>query len=265
MDITNGIKVNFIDDDTIIEKNLILQPNVSAEDLQTIEDYVYNEAIKDGAQDLKDYYDPLFEAKSEELDTAISNESTRAQTAEQANATAISNEITRAQTAEQANATAISNEITRAQTAEQANATAISNEITRAQTAEQTIDAKIKKLYRHVIFFSVNSDNLPYYVYSSITAVFYSHKSTQLTVDDIAELLSSNGAQTYCSNTYPASGDIMFNNKYYAVTKIVGHSNPNSLSANYINDNGWLESLPIYILSNSSGNADAITEVSTPL
>ena len=229
MDITNGIKVNFIDDDTIIEKNLILQPNVSAEDLQTIEDYVYNEAIKDGAQDLKDYYDPLFEAKSEELDTAISNESTRAQTAEQANATAISNEITR------------------------------------AQTAEQTIDAKIKKLYRHVIFFSVNSDNLPYYVYSSITAVFYSHKSTQLTVDDIAELLSSNGAQTYCSNTYPASGDIMFNNKYYAVTKIVGHSNPNSLSANYINDNGWLESLPIYILSNSSGNADAITEVSTPL
>ena len=247
MDITNGIKVNFIDDDTIIEKNLILQPNVSAEDLQTIEDYVYNEAIKDGAQDLKDYYDPLFEAKSEELDTAISNESTRAQTAEQANATAISNEITRAQTAEQANATAIS------------------NEITRAQTAEQTIDAKIKKLYRHVIFFSVNSDNLPYYVYSSITAVFYSHKSTQLTVDDIAELLSSNGAQTYCSNTYPASGDIMFNNKYYAVTKIVGHSNPNSLSANYINDNGWLESLPIYILSNSSGNADAITEVSTPL
>lgn len=36
MNITNGIKVNFIDDDTIIEKNLILQPSLTAEQLESL-------------------------------------------------------------------------------------------------------------------------------------------------------------------------------------------------------------------------------------
>ena len=268
MDITNGIKVNFIDEDTIIEKNLILQPNVSAEDLQAIEDYVYNEAIRDGAQDLKDYYDPLFEAKSEELDTAISNEVTRAQTAEQANATAISNEITRAQTAEQANATAIANEITRAQTAEQANATAIANEITRAQTAEQTIDNKIKKLYRHVVeFYITNPSSYDPYPYCHIIAVFYSHKSTPLTDREIGKLLADNGSQPYGTIYYPASGWIRLGNKYYPVVFMYGYDRDNNpLQINYINTTtNNLESYPIHILVSGDNTSDFISEVSTPL
>ena len=250
MDITNGIKVNFIDEDTIIEKNLILQPNVSAEDLQAIEDYVYNEAIRDGAQDLKDYYDPLFEAKSEELDTAISNE------------------VTRAQTAEQANATAISNEITRAQTAEQANATAIANEITRAQTAEQTIDNKIKKLYRHVVeFYITNPSSYDPYPYCHIIAVFYSHKSTPLTDREIGKLLADNGSQPYGTIYYPASGWIRLGNKYYPVVFMYGYDRDNNpLQINYINTTtNNLESYPIHILVSGDNTSDFISEVSTPL
>ncbi|AIY13294.1 hypothetical protein M667_08755 [Cellulophaga baltica NN016038] len=53
-----------------------------------------------------------------------------------ANTTAISNEVTRATTAETANTTAISNEVTRATNAETANTTAIANEVTRATDAE---------------------------------------------------------------------------------------------------------------------------------
>ena len=232
MDITNGIKVNFIDEDTIIEKNLILQPNVSAEDLQAIEDYVYNEAIRDGAQDLKDYYDPLFEAKSEELDTAISNE------------------------------------VTRAQTAEQANATAIANEITRAQTAEQTIDNKIKKLYRHVVeFYITNPSSYDPYPYCHIIAVFYSHKSTPLTDREIGKLLADNGSQPYGTIYYPASGWIRLGNKYYPVVFMYGYDRDNNpLQINYINTTtNNLESYPIHILVSGDNTSDFISEVSTPL
>lgn len=71
------------------------------------------------------------------LTNAITNETTRAISAEEALSQAITTETTRAQQAEQENASAISAETTRAQQAEQANASAISAEVQRAQQAEQ--------------------------------------------------------------------------------------------------------------------------------
>lgn len=71
------------------------------------------------------------------LTTAVTNETTRATSAEEALSQAITTETTRAQQAEQENASAISAETTRAQLAEQANASAISAETQRAQQAEQ--------------------------------------------------------------------------------------------------------------------------------
>lgn len=62
------------------------------------------------------------------LKTLITDETTRATKAEQANATAITDETTRATQAEQANATAISAETTRAKAAEEGNASAITAE-----------------------------------------------------------------------------------------------------------------------------------------
>lgn len=71
------------------------------------------------------------------LTTAVTNETTRATSAEEALSQAITTETTRAQQAEQENASAISAETTRAQLAEQTNASAISAETQRAQQAEQ--------------------------------------------------------------------------------------------------------------------------------
>ena len=76
---------------------------------------------------------------------AITNETTRAQQAEQANSTAIATEKTRAEGVEANLNTAINNEISRAQQAEQANASAISAETTRAQQAEQANATEIAK------------------------------------------------------------------------------------------------------------------------
>lgn len=83
------------------------------------------------------------------LTTAITNEATRAENAEEALSQAITTETTRAQQAEQQNSTAISTEAARAQQAEQANASAISAETQRAQQAEQenasAIETKVDK------------------------------------------------------------------------------------------------------------------------
>lgn len=83
------------------------------------------------------------------LTTAITNETTRAENAEEALSQAITTETTRAQQAEQQNASAITAESTRAQQAEQTNASAISAEAQRAQQAEQqnasAIETKVDK------------------------------------------------------------------------------------------------------------------------
>jgi hypothetical protein len=60
-----------------------------------------------------------------------------------ANSTLITNETARAQTAEQANATAISTEATRAQGAEATNASDISTEAATARAAENALDARV--------------------------------------------------------------------------------------------------------------------------
>lgn len=68
------------------------------------------------------------------LTTAISNETSRAESVEQSLSQAITTETQRAQQAEQANANAISSEIQRAQQAEQANANAIENKVDKTTT-----------------------------------------------------------------------------------------------------------------------------------
>lgn len=87
---------------------------------------------------------------SNTLSAAITEETTRAKAAEQANAKAISDEVTRAKAAEEANAkkigenaTAISNEVARAKEAEQKNASAISTEEARAKKAESDISSAL--------------------------------------------------------------------------------------------------------------------------
>ena len=93
-------------------------------------------------------YDNIISSISN-LTTAISNETSRAESVEQSLSQAITTETQRAQQAEQNNSDAISAETTRAQQAEQANASAISAEIQRAQQAEQenatAIDSKVDK------------------------------------------------------------------------------------------------------------------------
>jgi len=72
----------------------------------------------------------------------VDNETTRAETAEGANATAIASEVTRAEAAEAANATAIAAEVTRAEGAETTNATAITtanSALTAAKAAANAI------------------------------------------------------------------------------------------------------------------------------
>lgn len=73
----------------------------------------------------------------------LAAETTRADTAEKANAAAISAEATRAKAAEQVNADAIATETTRAEKAEQTNAAAITAEASRAKAAEQTNAAAV--------------------------------------------------------------------------------------------------------------------------
>ena len=95
--------------------------------------YIYVENT--GAMKLVGYDNILSSINN--LTTAITNETTRAESAEQSLSQAITTETIRAQQAEQTNSSAISGETTRAQQAEQANASAISAETQRAQQAEQ--------------------------------------------------------------------------------------------------------------------------------
>lgn len=107
--------------------------------------------IEDGIVDLESNSSTAFAGKADKTEVqanakSISDETTRAQTAESALSTKITEETERAKAAEQANADGIAAEASRAKGEEQRLDTAITAEKTRAEQAEQALDTRTAAL-----------------------------------------------------------------------------------------------------------------------
>lgn len=107
--------------------------------------------IEDGIVDLESNSSTAFAGKADKTEVqanakSISDETTRAQTAESALSTKITEETERAKAAEQANADGIAAEASRAKGEEQRLDTAITAETTRAEQAEQALDTRTAAL-----------------------------------------------------------------------------------------------------------------------
>lgn len=107
--------------------------------------------IEDGIVDLESNSSTAFAGKADKTEVqanakSISDETTRAQTAESALSTKITEETERAKAAEQANADGIAAEASRAKGEEQRLDTAITAETARAQKAETDISGKVTAL-----------------------------------------------------------------------------------------------------------------------
>lgn len=107
--------------------------------------------IEDGIVDLESNSSTAFAGKADKTEVqanakSISDETTRAQTAESALSTKITEETERAKAAEQANADGIAAEASRAKGEEQRLDTAITAEATRAEQAEQALDTRTAAL-----------------------------------------------------------------------------------------------------------------------
>lgn len=103
--------------------------------------------IEDGIVDLESNSSTAFAGKADKTEVqanakSISDETTRAQTAESALSSKITDETERAKAAEQANADGIAAEASRAKGEEQRLDTAITAETTRAEQAEQALDTR---------------------------------------------------------------------------------------------------------------------------
>lgn len=104
--------------------------------------------IEDGIVDLEGNSSTALAGKADKTEVqaiakSVSDETTRAQAAEKANADNIAAEVDRAQAAESALSTKITEETERAKAAEQANADGIAAEASRAKGEEQRLDAAI--------------------------------------------------------------------------------------------------------------------------
>nr|DAG06118.1 MAG TPA: hypothetical protein [Siphoviridae sp. ctNxi14] len=107
--------------------------------------------IEDGIVDLESNSSTAFAGKADKTEVqanakSISDETTRAQTAESALSSKITEETERAKAAEQANADGIAAEASRAKGEEQRLDTAITAETTRAEQAEQALDTRTAAL-----------------------------------------------------------------------------------------------------------------------
>lgn len=107
--------------------------------------------IEDGIVDLEGNSSTALAGKADKSEVqanakSISDETTRAQTAESALSAKITEETTRAKAAEQSNADGISAEASRAKGEEQRLDTAITAETTRAEQAEQALDTRTTAL-----------------------------------------------------------------------------------------------------------------------
>ena len=107
--------------------------------------------IEDGIVDLESNSSTAFAGKADKTEVqanakSISDETTRAQTAESALSSKITDETERAKAAEQANADGIAAEASRAKGEEQRLDTAITAETTRAEQAEQALDTRTAAL-----------------------------------------------------------------------------------------------------------------------
>lgn len=107
--------------------------------------------IEDGIVDLESSSSTAFAGKADKTEVqanakSISDETTRAQTAESALSSKITDETERAKAAEQANADGIAAEASRAKGEEQRLDTAITAETTRAEQAEQALDTRTAAL-----------------------------------------------------------------------------------------------------------------------
>lgn len=107
--------------------------------------------IEDGIVDLESNSSTAFAGKADKTEVqanakSISDETTRAQTAESALSSKITDETERAKAAEQANADGIAAEASRAKGEEQRLDTAITAETTRAEQAEQALDTRTASL-----------------------------------------------------------------------------------------------------------------------
>ena len=107
--------------------------------------------IEDGIVDLESNSNTTLAGKADKTEVqanakSISDETTRAQTAESALSSKITNETERAKAAEQANADGIAAEASRAKGEEQRLDTAITAETTRAEQAEQALDTRTAAL-----------------------------------------------------------------------------------------------------------------------
>lgn len=107
--------------------------------------------IEDGIVDLESNSSTAFAGKADKTEVqanakSISDETTRAQAAENALSTKITEETERAKAAEQANADGIAAEASRAKGEEQRLDTAITAETTRAEQAEQALDTRTAAL-----------------------------------------------------------------------------------------------------------------------
>lgn len=117
-----------------------------------VESSVENKATK---EELKNTIDPTLSLSGKAADAkatgdaihgvrdGLASETSRAETAEKANADNIAAEVERAQTAESALSTKITEETERAKAVEQANADGIAAEASRAKGEEQRLDAAI--------------------------------------------------------------------------------------------------------------------------
>lgn len=107
--------------------------------------------IEDGIVDLESNSSTAFAGKADKTEVqanakSISDETTRAQTAESALSSKITDETERAKAAEQANADGIAAEASRAKGEEQRLDTAITAETARAEQAEQALDTRTAAL-----------------------------------------------------------------------------------------------------------------------
>ena len=107
--------------------------------------------IEQGIVDLESSSNTSLASKADKLEVqanakSISDETTRAQTAESALSAKITEETERAKAAEQANADGISAEVARATGEEQRLNTAITAETTRAEQTEQALDTRTAAL-----------------------------------------------------------------------------------------------------------------------
>lgn len=95
---------------------------------------------------------PALDLVKANIRAELAAETTRADTAEKANAAAISAEATRAKAAEQVNADAIATETTRAEKAEKANAAAAAEALSKANEAMEIYDSDNDVKYTYTIY-----------------------------------------------------------------------------------------------------------------